>query len=244
MPGVPRRVQPPRRRPASAILAAIALAIAASVTTSGCLLFNNQNCSAGPAADVSWSISSSTGADLSCDDAGASTVNVYFGGVKQSFPCAANGGTTHKLPAAGSYSARAELVTANGTVLTDVPAFSVDIASCAATAVAPFAFTLSDTCASPPVVQLSWSILDSTATPIDCAGAGATSVVVTLGSMSFTFPCAQNAGMTDPVQPGSYDETVTLVDATGAVVAQDDPMTAVVACGAPLSRQVQFIVYK
>jgi hypothetical protein len=110
--------------------------------------------------------------------------------------------------------------------------------------VAPFAFTLSDTCASPPFVQLSWSLLDSTATPIDCEGAGAASVVVTLGSMSFTFPCGQYAAMTDPVQPGTYDETVTLVDAMGATVAQDDPMTVVVACGAPLSRQVQFIVYK
>jgi hypothetical protein len=215
------------------------------VTASGCLLFkNDQNCSAGPAAEVSWTITSSTGADVNCDDAGASTVNVYFGGVKQTFPCAANGGTTHKLPAAGSYTARAELVAVNGTVLTDVPASSVDIVSCGATPLAPFAFTLSDTCASPPFVQLSWSLLDSTGTPIDCAGAGATSVVVTLGSMSSTFPCGQYAAMTDPVQPGTYDETVTLVDATGATVAQDDPLTVAVTCGAPQSRQVQFIVYK
>jgi hypothetical protein len=227
------------RRARTAALAAVA----AAATVSGCLLFdNNQKCSGGPAADVSWTITNAAGEPQSCGAAGASSVNVYFGGMKQSFSCFDTAARTQKLPAAGSYSMRADLVGNNGVVIAQVPATEVMVDSCDVTTVEPFPFVLPATCASRPSFQLSWDLIDTMSNPLDCDTAGAALVVVTVGQDSFPFPCNQYAGLTDPLDPGTYDVSVELLDANGQAIATTPTMPVELPCGGPVARPVEFVL--
>jgi hypothetical protein len=92
---------------------------------SGCIVDNRNNPPPGSCLDqryatVAWNIVKNVNnAPLSCGQANASTVYLYFGPYSYSYPCADYTGTTDSALPPGNYDTSMQLVSPSGQVLSD-----------------------------------------------------------------------------------------------------------------------------
>jgi len=126
-------------------------ALALTLSLSGCIIdatpSTSNSCADNRYVTVdSWSIEkNSTGAPLSCDQAGASSVYMYLGSYTTSWPCSDYTGSTVSGIPQGTYSTYLQLLSNGGSVLSDTSLSSglvqVSVGSCSPTIIPPVVFS-------------------------------------------------------------------------------------------------------
>jgi hypothetical protein len=181
---------------------------------------------------MSWTVEDGTGAASTCAAQGGATVDITVvdptsGATEDlSVPCATMQASTCAMPA-GAYSVTLRLRNAGGDALAEVVAPTLFLVDGTSTPVGSVPFEVGGADAtSARGFALTWSIEQSGGGAAEtCAQAGAATVRLVAGSMTYDLPCADGKGRTSAVVPADYAVTVHLLDAHGADLSVTQTMT-------------------
>ncbi|HET6148948.1 MAG TPA: hypothetical protein VFH68_15530 [Polyangia bacterium] len=120
-------------------------ALALPLAMTGCIV---DNTSSPPPCDnrltLTWSIDDNLGSSITCEGAGANSVQVTAAGVVSQFPCKAYAGYTFNEPG-GNYLVDVQLIAFNGAVLSEAAA-NWSVPSCGGLDLGPVAFCIGSAC--------------------------------------------------------------------------------------------------
>lgn len=172
-------------------------------------------------ARVTWSLISTTGTPLSCQQARVIKAKVSVGGGFVEVACGADQSATFDGLTAGAYPITVELLVQDGSIAQEMFA-SVTVVAGEVTPIA-LTFTIQLAPSAAATLQLAWTI-DGSPPTTGCDQVGATTVHAetltgSIGTFSATVSCTAGVLTEANLQPGIYGIVLTLLDASNQTLA-------------------------